>query len=355
MGLQIFWFCLIAGLWGAYFLLEGFDFGVGALLPFVANDEDERGTMLDTIGPFWDGNEVWLVIAGGATFAAFPVWYGTMFSGLYLALLLVLVLLIARVVSFEWRSKAEDPRWRAAWAWVNTVASVGAPFVWGVALADLLHGLPLDAGHDFSGNFGDLFSPYSVFAGLVTVVLFAFHGASYLTLRTVGELCRRAADAARRLAVPAVVGGAALLAWTVVVAHDTNHRSVLPPLVPAAAAAVALVLAAIFAFQRRGGRAFAMTALGTVLTVATIFTGLYPRVLVSSPDFANSLTLANASSSHYALKVMTIAAAVLTPIVLLYQAWTYRVFRARVGGEQPARNPVQALAPRATRPPAPGK
>jgi cytochrome d ubiquinol oxidase subunit II len=329
------WFLLIAIFWGGYFLLEGFDFGVGILLPFLGRDERDRRAMFDSIGPVWDGNEVWLVIAGGATFAAFPVWYATAFSGFYLALLLVLVLLIIRAVSFEWWSKGDELRWRTAWQWANTVGSVGAPFIRGVALANFLHGVPLDGQGDYAGDFLDLFSAYTVFAGLVVVLLFAFHGATFLTLRTSGELCERAANAARRLAVPAALGAAAFLAWTVAVAVDRNDKDVFPPVLPAALGGLALVLAVVFVFGRRSGWAFLMTALGTVLVVATIFTSLYPRVLVSNPEFANSLTISNASSSHYALKVMTVAALIVAPIVLLYQAWTYHVLRERVGGGVP--------------------
>src|ERR1700750_3056499 len=166
MDLQTLWFCLIAVLWAGYFLLEGFDFGVGMLLPFLPRDERERGMMFESIGPVWDGNEVWLVVAGGATFAAFPAWYATMFSGFYLALLLVLVLLIVRVVSFEWRERGDGARWRGAWGRGNTVASFGAPFVWGVALSNLVAGVPLDSSHVFTGNFLDLFSAYTVVAGV---------------------------------------------------------------------------------------------------------------------------------------------------------------------------------------------
>jgi cytochrome bd ubiquinol oxidase subunit II len=332
MGLEIFWFCLIGVLWSGYFVLEGFDFGVGMLLPVLPRDERERGVMLDVIGPVWDGNEVWLVVAGAATFAAFPLWYATMFSGFYLALLLVLVFLIVRVVSFEWRGKSEDPRWRTVWRWANTVGSIGAPFVWGVALANLVHGVPLNSSHGYSGDFLDLFSGYTVFAGLVVVALFALHGATFLTLRTSGDLCERAAQAARRVVTPVAVLGAGLLVWTVAVAHDRNERGVLPPSVPAAIGIAALLLAVLFVLRRRSGLAFAMTALAAVGVVATIFTGLYPRVLVSHPDFANSLTISNAASSHYALTVMTVVAAIFTPIILLYQGWTYYVFRRRLGG-----------------------
>jgi cytochrome d ubiquinol oxidase subunit II len=343
MDLETFWFILIAVLWSGYFVLEGFDFGVGMLLPFLPRNEGERRTMFETIGPVWDGNEVWLVVAAGATFAAFPAWYATMFSGFYLALLIVLFLLIVRVLSFEWRDKGESPRWRAVWLTANAVGSVGAPFIWGVALATLLYGVPLDSGGDFAGNFGDLFSLYSIFAGIAVVLLFAFHGATFLTLRTGGELHERAAGAARRLALPAAVAAAAFLVWTVAVAVDRNDKDVFPPVVPAALGIVAVLLAALFASGRKAGRAFAMTALGTVLTVATIFTSLYPRVLVSSSDFGNSLTVSNASSSHYALTVMTVVALILTPVVLLYQGWTYYVFRARLTGEK-VEGPVDALA-----------
>lgn len=333
MDLEIFWFCLIAVLWAGYFLLEGFDFGVGMLLPFLPRNESEREVMLDTVGPVWDGNEVWLVVAAGATFAAFPAWYATMFSGFYLALLLVLFLLIIRVVSFEWRGKSESPRWRAAWLWANAIGSIGAPFLWVLALANLLYGVPLDSNGDFAGDFGDLFSLYTVASGIAVVLLFAFHGATYLTLRTTGDLLDRARHASRRLALPALVVAGAFLLWTVSVGIDRNDKDVFPPVLPAAIGIAALLLAVVFAGSGQSGRTFTMTALGAIAVVATLFTSLYPRVLVSSPDFGNSLTVDGASSSHYALSVMTVAALILTPVVLLYQGWTYYVFRKRIAGE----------------------
>ncbi len=345
MGLEIVWFWLIALLWGGYFVLEGFDFGVGILLPFLGRDERDRSEMFQTVGPVWDGNEVWLVVAGASIFAAFPAWYATMFSGFYLALLIVLVCLMIRVVSFEWREKSESPRWRATWRWANTIGSVGAPLIWGIALANLLHGVPLDSGGGFAGNFGDLFSGYTVLAGIATVLLFAFHGATFLTLRTSGELCERAAAAARRLALPVALVAAAFLVWTVAVAHDRNQRGVLPVAVPAAIGIAALLMAVVLVTRRRSLPAFAMTALGVLALVATIFTGLYPRVMVSQPGFSNSLTVSNAASDHYALVVITVVAAIFTPLVLLYQGWTYHVFRARVGG-RPAGTPLDALAAR---------
>jgi len=334
MDLQILWFCLIAVLWSGYFLLEGFDFGVGMLLPFLPKDERERGTMFETIGPVWDGNEVWLVIAGGATFAAFPAWYGTMFSGFYIALLLVLFFLIIRVVSFEWREKSESPGWRTVWMWANSVGSFGASLVWGVGLSNLLYGVPIDSSGDFSGTFWDLFTGYTVLGGVTIVLLFAFHGSTFLTLRTTGDLCERAAAAARRLAVVAALAVAGFLSWTVAVAVDRNDKDVVPPVLPAALGIAAVALAMLFVFGRRSGWAFVMTALATVLWVAALFTSLYPRVMVSSSDFANSLSVDNASSAHYTLAVMSVVAAIFLPLVLLYQGWTYHVFRARVGGDE---------------------
>jgi NADH dehydrogenase FAD-containing subunit/cytochrome bd-type quinol oxidase subunit 2 len=331
MDLQLVWFVLIAVLWAGYFVLEGFDFGVGMLLPFLPRGERQRAVMLESIGPVWDGNEVWLVVAGGATFAAFPAWYATMFSGFYVALVLVLVFLIVRVVSFEWRERSDGRRWRRTWTWANTIGSAGAALVWGVGLANLLQGVPIDSQGDFAGSVVDLFSPYTVIAGVAVVLLFAFHGATFLTLRTSGDLCRRAALGARRLSIPAVVVAGAFLGWTVAVAVDDNDKGVFPTVAPAVVGIAALVGAAVSVRARRSGRAFALTALGTIALVATLFTGLYPRVMVSSTDFANSLTVQGASSSHYALRVMTVVALILTPIVLLYQGWTYHVFRRRLG------------------------
>jgi cytochrome d ubiquinol oxidase subunit II len=332
MNLQNVWFCLIAFFWGGYLVLEGFDFGVGMLLPFVPRDESERGAMLETIGPVWDGNEVWLVVAGAATFAAFPTWYGTMFSGFYLALLLTLFFLIIRVVSFEWRGKSQSPRWRRTWMWANAVGSTGIPLVWGIGLSNLLHGLPIDSSGNYTGNFWDLFTGYTVLGGIAFVLIFAFHGATFLTLRTTSDLCDRAQSAALRLAVPAVAAGAGYLIWTVAVAIDRNDKSVFPPVLPAAIAIAAFVLAAVFVYSGRSVIAFGLSVVGTLSLVATLFTSLYPRVMVSSPDFANSLTVQNASSAHYTLAVMSVVAVICVPLVLLYQGWTYHVFRARVGG-----------------------
>jgi cytochrome bd ubiquinol oxidase subunit II len=344
MDLQILWFVLVAFFWSGYFLLEGFDFGVGMLLPFLPRDEQERRAMFESIGPVWDANEVWLVVAGAATFAAFPAWYAAMFSGFYIALLLVLVFLIIRVLSFEWREKGTTPRWRWFWAGANALGSYGAALIWGVGLANLVEGVPLDSKGDFTGTFWDLFSPYAVLAGLAVIALFAFHGATFLTLRTLGDLHERAERAAARLSLGAVVLGGGFLAATIAVAVDKNDKSVFPPILPAVIAAAALVGAALLVRARKGW-AFALTALGVVATVATLFTSLYPRVMVSDPNFGNSLTVSGAASAHYTLVVMSVVALIAVPAVLVYQGWTYRVFRRRVGGEEAEPQADRGLRP----------
>ncbi len=341
MSLPTLWFILIAVLWSGYFLLEGFDFGVGMLLPSLPRTDAEKSMMFESIGPVWDGNEVWLVVAAGATFAAFPAWYATMFSGFYLALLLILVLLILRVVSFEWRERGESARWRTVWLGLNALGSIGAPLLWGIALANLLHGVPLGSSNQFVGDFLDLFSGYTVLAGVAVVCLFALHGATYLMVRTTGDFHSRASGAARGLAAPACIMVLAFAAWTVIVAHDRNQRAVGPVAIVAALTAASVLLAGAAIYRRHDGWGFAFTGLGAIGIVATIFTGLYPRVMVSHPSFVNSLTVTNAATGHYALKVITIVGAIFVPLVLVYQGWTYYVFRKRLAGE-PVTPPLAA-------------
>jgi cytochrome bd ubiquinol oxidase subunit II len=345
--MQTVWFWILCALWSLYFLTEGFDFGVGMLLPVLGRSEDDRKTMFTSIGPVWDGNEVWLVIAGAATFAAFPAWYATMFSGFYIALLLLLVLLITRIVSFEWRGKGKSETWRHVWTWVNAIASFGIPLIWGIALSSLLRGTPISSGQEFTGTFWDLFTPYTVVAGLALVLLFLLHGAVYLALRTSGDLRTRAATMAARVAVPAALVGAAFLIWTLVVGHQKNDKGVFPGVVAVVLAAIAAAAAIVFTRQRREGRAFIATAATVVLAIVTLFTELYPRVMVSSTSFGDSLTTTNASSGHYTLVVISIFVLVLLPVILAYQGWTYHVFRARLGQVEPAASPVDLLARRA--------
>jgi cytochrome d ubiquinol oxidase subunit II len=327
--LNTIWFILIAVLFIGFFFLEGFDYGVGILLPFLGKDDNERRVIINTIGPFWDGNEVWVITAGGAMFAAFPEWYATLFSGFYLALVLMLFALILRGVSFEFRSKVEDPRWRNFWDWAFFGGSAIPALLWGVAIANLLKGVPIDANFMFTGNFFSLLSLYTVVGGLVTLSVFTLHGAIYLSLKADPQIAERAHRAANLVSWPTVV----IVALLVVLSYfytDLFTRLGVNPGLTALVAGLALIAASVLVRARRHGWAFIATGLAIVMTVVTVFRGLYPRVMVSSlnPDW--SLTITNAASSPYTLRAMTIVAAIFVPIVLIYQGWTYYVFRGRV-------------------------
>ncbi len=324
-----FWFILIAILWTGFFVLEGFDFGVGMLHGLAGADEPGRRAAINTIGPLWDGNEVWLIVAGAAMFAAFPGWYATMFSGFYLALALLLAALIVRGVSFEYRGKRDAARWRRTWDGLLTGGSLLAPLLIGVALGDLLHGLPVNSAQNYTGSFWDLLQPYGIFTGITLVAICLLHGATFLTLKTTGDLRQRAGRLARRVAP---VTGLIVLAW-VSWTHATAGKGAL--LNPVEFAAVLAVIAAVWlAFTRSEGWAFAATTVTMAACVVTIFVDLYPNVMVSSTSPAFSLTVHNTASAGYALGVMTVVAVVLLPFVLAYQAWTYHVFRRRVSREE---------------------
>jgi len=330
MNLATFWFILIAILWSGYFVLEGFDFGVGILLPFLGKDDAQRRTLINTIGPVWDGNEVWLLTAGGAMFAAFPLWYATLFSGFYLPLLLILAALIIRGVCFEFRGKVEDPSWRGAWDRALFFGSALPALLWGVAFANIVRGVPMNAAHVYTGNLLTLLNWYGLLGGLVTLSLFTLHGAIFLALRTTGELSQRA----RRTAVRAALAAVPLAAVFLAVTQYSHGRPATD--VTAAVAAVALTGGTAAAVRGREGWAFTGTALTLVLAVATLFGDLWPNVMPSSTSAAFSLTVANASSAHYTLVVMTWVALIFTPVVLAYQGWTYWVFRKRLAGPAPA-------------------
>ncbi len=329
MDLNTLWFILIAVLFTGFFFLEGFDYGVGILLPFLGKDDTDRRVILNTIGPFWDGNEVWLLTAGGAIFAAFPNWYATMFSGLYLALVLMLLALILRGVAFEFRSKDERPGWRTTWDWLIFFGSFVPALLWGVALANLMRGLPIDAKMTYTGNFFILLNPYALLGGVFSLVLTVLHGAVFLSLKAAAKIADDARAVASRLWLPAV----AILFLTVGASYaftDMYHKlGVDPGLIPILGGA-ALLVSGWFVNTKRDGWAFAMTGITIACAVATVFLTLFPRVMVSSlnPDW--SLTIYNASSSPYTLRVMTIVAVVFVPVVLIYQGWTYWVFRQRV-------------------------
>lgn len=325
MELPTVWFILIATLWTGYFFLEGFDFGVGILLPVVGRDEPGRRVVINTIGPVWDGNEVWLLTAGGATFAAFPEWYATLFSGFYLALLLILVALIVRGVAFEYRGKREEPAWRRRWDAAIVFGSAVPAFLWGVAFGNILRGVPIGEGFTFTGGFLDLLNPYALLGGLVTFTLFSTHGAAYLSLKTTGEVRERSHALVPRLGLLAAVLAVAFLAWTLLEAGEAA------PWVTGAVAALALLGGLGAARAGRDGWAFVLTGVTIVAATVTLFVVLYPEVLPSSTDPSWSLTVDNASSSAYTLRVMTMVAVIMTPIVLAYQAWTFWVFRRRIG------------------------
>jgi cytochrome d ubiquinol oxidase subunit II len=322
------WFLLIAVLWTGYFLLEGFDFGVGMLLPVLGQGELRRRVMINTIGPVWDGNEVWLVVAGGATFAAFPEWYASLFSGFYLALLVILVALIVRGVAFEYRGKVDSARWRRNWDVAIVAGSALPALLWGVAFGNIVRGVPLDARHHYTGTFFTLLNPYALLGGVTTLTLFATHGAIFTALKTTGEIRADARRLAGRLGVVAVVAAAAFLLWTQIAHGDVATA------VTGTVAALALLAALYANAVGREGWAFLATAGTIVFATAMLFLALYPDVLPSAPNPANSLTVVNAASTPYTLKIMTWVAVVFTPVVLVYQGWTYWVFRKRIGVEQ---------------------
>ena len=333
MSLNTTWFLLIAVLWVGYFILEGFDFGVGMLLKTVAKTQAERRTLLTTLGPIWDGNEVWLLVAGGATFAAFPEWYATLFSGFYLPLFLILVSLIVRGVAFEYRSKHGDAKWRNRWDNAIVVASFVPSLLWGVAFANIARGVPLERSSqgfiEYTGGFFNLLNPFALVGGLVTLTLFATHGAFFIALKTEGTVRDRANQLAGRLGLATALLAVIFLSWLSLSYSDKSSVVVLSAVI------VVAWLSALEANRRgREGWAFLFSAATSALVVITLFTALYPYVMPSSVSPEFSLDIFNASSTNYTLKVMTYVAVVMTPLVLLYQAWTYWVFRKRISPSQ---------------------
>ncbi|CAL9505413.1 cytochrome d ubiquinol oxidase subunit II [Streptomyces sp. enrichment culture] len=325
MELHDVWFVLIAVLWTGYFFLEGFDFGVGVLTRLLARDRAEKRVLINTIGPVWDGNEVWLLTAGGATFAAFPEWYATLFSGFYLPLLAILICLIVRGVAFEYRAKRPEESWQRNWETAIFWTSLIPAFLWGVAFGNIVRGVKLDTDFEYVGTLGDLLSPYALLGGLVTLTLFTFHGTVFTALKTVGEIRERARKLALKVGLVTAVLALVFLLWTQVESGDGTS-------LVAFGVAVASLVAALGANQAgREGWAFTLSGVTIVAAVAMLFLTLFPNVMPSTLDPAWSLTVTNASSSPYTLKIMTWLAVLATPLVLLYQGWTYWVFRKRIG------------------------
>ncbi|MFC9748651.1 cytochrome d ubiquinol oxidase subunit II [Streptomyces niveus] len=325
MELHDVWFVLIAVLWTGYFFLEGFDFGIGVLTKLLARNRKERRVLINTIGPVWDGNEVWLLSAGGATFAAFPEWYATLFSGFYLPLLVILVCLIVRGVAFEYRAKRPEERWQRNWEHAIFWTSLLPAVLWGVAFGNIVRGVKIDAEMEYVGNVADLLNPYAILGGLVTLTLFTFHGAVFAALKTVGDIRMRARKQAFGLGLLTAVLAVGFLGWTQADSGDGASLGALVVAVVALAGAVVAIRAG------REGWSFALSGLTIVAAVAMLFLTLFPNVMPSSLNPAWSLTVTNASSTPYTLKIMTWCAGIATPVVLLYQGWTYWVFRKRIG------------------------
>jgi len=324
MDLPTLWFGIIAFLFVGYFVLDGFDFGVGMSLPFLGRDDTDRRVLINTIGPVWDLNETWVIVAGAALFAAFPEWYATMFSGFYLALLLILLALIARGVSFEYRHQRPEAQWKRRFDLMITVGSAVPAFLWGVAFSNVVRGVPLDADFNYTGTFLDLLNPYALLGGLTTLLLFFTHGVVFVSLKTDGEIRERARRLAVRSGAVTIVVAAGFLAVTSLM-HGTVASTLL-----SLGAAVALVASFVANLRGREGVAFATMAVTIGLAVASLFAALFPAVMPASNDPAHSLTIANASSSTYTLTVMSWVALVFVPLILAYQGFTYWIFRKRI-------------------------
>ncbi|CAL9486615.1 cytochrome d ubiquinol oxidase subunit II [Streptomyces sp. enrichment culture] len=325
MELHNVWFVLIAVLWIGYFFLEGFDFGIGILTRLLARDRAEKRVLINTIGPVWDGNEVWLLTAGGATFAAFPEWYATLFSGFYLPLLMILVCLIVRGVAFEYRAKRPEEAWQRNWETAIFWTSLLPAFLWGVAFGNIVRGVRIDAEFEYVGHVWELLNPYALLGGLVTLSLFTFHGAVFAALKTLGDIRERARRLAERVGLVTAALALGFLLWTQVRSGDGASLVAL-------VVAVASLLAALAANRAgREGWSFTLSGVTIVAAVAMLFLTLFPNVMPSTLDPDWSLTVTNASSSPYTLKIMTWLAVIATPVVVLYQGWTYWVFRKRIG------------------------
>ncbi len=329
MDLQTFWFILIAVLFIGYFFLEGFDFGVGILMPFVSKDEVDRRVTINTIGPFWDANEVWLITAGGAMFAAFPHWYATLFSGFYLPLFLILLALIVRAVGFEFRSKMKEKWWRLTADHFIFWGSVLPAFLWGVAFTNIVIGLPIGEDMNFTGTLPALLNPYALLGGLVSLVMFTLHGAIFLSLRTTDELKVRVEKTAKMMWIPV---GVILLTFALLGYRQTilfDEFGIIPGTLPMIAI-VSFVAVIVFMNINRYGYAFAATGATIVFGSLVVFQGMFPLVMPSSLDPDFHLTIYNASSSDLTLTIMSVLAIIFVPIILAYQGWSYWVFRERV-------------------------
>ncbi|GAA3643469.1 cytochrome d ubiquinol oxidase subunit II [Microbacterium awajiense] len=330
MDLAYLWFWIVGFLFVGYFVLDGFDFGVGMSLPFLGKDDIGRRQIINTIGPVWDLNETWVIVAGACLFAAFPEWYATLFSGFYLALLLILLALIARGVSFEYRHQKDDLKWKSRFDWMIVIGSAVPALLWGVAVANIVQGVPINADHEFTGSLLTLLNPYGLLGGLTTLLLFFTHGVYFVALKTDGQVHQDARRLARRSGLLTIVVAAAFLVWTIFIAARYGAPLLVWVIALAALAAIFLVLSWVFNLRDREGWAFGFGAATVMAAVLTLWTALFPNVMPSTTDPAYSLTIENASSTDLTLQIMSWAALVFLPLVLAYQGWTYWVFRKRV-------------------------
>ncbi|MCR8642797.1 cytochrome d ubiquinol oxidase subunit II [Paenibacillus sp. N1-5-1-14] len=331
--LPVIWFILVAVLFVGFFFLEGFDFGVGMATKFLAKTDLERRALINSIGPFWDANEVWLITAGGAMFAAFPHWYATLFSGFFIPLVFVLLALIARGVAFEFRGKGSSETWKKAWDWAIFFGSSLPPFLFGVVFACLIQGLPIDQDMEMRAGFFDIVNAYTVMGGLAVTMLCFVHGLMFTTLRTMGDLRDRARAMAKKMLFPlaAVLGIFSLMTYMMTDLFVLRSGYLVWI---AILGVVAFLLSGYFMESKRDGWAFGMTGAVILLSTASIFVGLFPRVMISSINPLYDLTVTNASSGAYSLKVMTIVALTLLPFVLGYQIWSYFVFHKRINEKE---------------------
>lgn len=332
MWLNVVWYILFVVIIAGYLILDGFDMGVGILHPFVAKTDEERRISLNSIGPIWDGNEVWLVLGGGALFAAFPFVYASLFSGFYIAMLLVLLVLILRTVAIEFRSKREQPGWRKGWDWVFFASSLGIALLLGVAFGNIMAGVPLDQHHDIVASLFELLSPYALLVGVTTVFMLAMHGGMYLTMKTEGELQARVRHWIPRLMIVFFILNTVVVFATIFLQEaiaDRYLEEIWPVIFPALAL-IALVLAAVNLRRGRDFVAFLCSSAMIALLLISAAAGLYPNLLISTIDPAYNLTIFNAASESNTLTVMLVIALIGMPFVLIYTSGVYYIFRGKV-------------------------
>lgn len=331
MDLNVLWFILITVLFIGFFFLEGFDYGVGALIPIVGKTDDERRIVLNTIGPFWDGNEVWLITAGGALFAAFPHVYATMFSGFYLALFFILLALIFRAVGIEFRSLRPDPQWRKRWDWTISIASILSAILWGVAVSNLVTGVPIDANMQYAGSFWTLLTPFTILGGVVFALLFLYHGSAFILIKAGDQtVLDRVAALAPKFGLGMIVATVLWVVYAYFVSDMFDSRLAMGL---CAGAALSMILSVVLNTQKKYGLSFVFIGLAIALTTATVFAGMFPNIMISTLNPEWSLDIYNASASPKTLRLMTGIALTLVPIVLAYQAWSFYIFRKRVTKE----------------------